>query len=76
MLALLRGNTIFRLTFVKPFYIGDIKVITNSPEPEPIPELYSKAKSNTGMISSTIPAISLKYSRERPCKNPDFTVFL
>ena len=76
MLALLRGNITFRLISVKPFYIGDIKVITNSPEPEPIPELYSKAKGNTGMISLAIPAILLKHNRECPRKNPDFMVFL
>jgi hypothetical protein len=76
VLALLRSNTTFRLTSVKPFYIGDIKVITNNPEPEPIPEPNSKAKGNTGIISLIIPAILLKYSRGRPYKNPDFTVFL
>ena len=76
MLALLRGNTTFRLTSVKPFYIGDIKVITNGPEPEPVPELHGKAKGNAGMISPAIPAISLKRGRGRPRKNPDFTVFL
>jgi hypothetical protein len=66
----------FCLTSVKPFYIGDIKVITNSPEPKPVSELYSKAKGNTGMISLTIPAILLKHGRECPYKNPDIIVFL
>jgi hypothetical protein len=76
MLALLCNNTTFRLTSVKPFYIGDIKVITDSPEPETIPELYSEAKGNAGIIPPTILAISLKRGRGRPCKNPDFMVFL
>ena len=76
MLALSRGNTTFCLISVKPFYIGDIKVITNNPEPEPVPEPNNKAKGNTGIIPLTIPAISLKYSRGRPRKTPDITVFL
>jgi hypothetical protein len=76
MLALLYGNTTFCLTSIKPFYIGDIKVITNNPEPEPIPESNSKAKSNIGMISPAIPAILLKYGREYSCKTLDIIVFL
>ena len=72
----LYSNTTFRLTSIKPFYIGDIKVITNSPEPEPIPELYSKAKGNTGIIPLIIPAILLKYNKKYPYKNPDIIVFL
>ena len=76
MLALSRGNTTFHLTSVKPFYIGDIKVITNNPEPEPVPEPNSEAKGNTGIIPPTIPAILLKRGRERPCKTLDITVFL
>jgi hypothetical protein len=73
---ILYSNTIFYLTYIKPFYIGDIKVITNSPKPKSISELYSKAKSNTGIISFTISTISLKYSREYSYKNPDFIIFL
>ncbi|PMD64216.1 uncharacterized protein K444DRAFT_521322, partial [Hyaloscypha bicolor E] len=46
ILALLYSNTIFRLIFIKPFYIGDIKVITNNPESKPIPEFYNKAENN------------------------------
>ena len=61
---------------IKPFYIGDIKVITNSPKPEPVSEFYNKAKDNTGMISPIIPAILPKYSRGYSYKNPDITVFL
>jgi hypothetical protein len=76
MLALLRSNTTFYLTSIKLFYIGNIKVITNNSELEPIPELYSNTKGNTGIISLAISTISLKYSRGRPYKNPDFTVFL
>jgi hypothetical protein len=76
ILALPYGNTTFRSTSVKPFYIGDIEVITDGPEPEPVSELYGKAEGDTGMISPTVPAVPPKYSRGRPCKNPDFTVFL
>ena len=76
ILALLYSNTIFYLTPIKPFYIGDIKVITNSPESEPVSELYNKAKSNTDMISSIIPAILLKYNRGLSYKNPNIIVFL
>jgi hypothetical protein len=76
VLALLRGNTTFRLISVKPFYIGNIKVITNNPEPEPVPEPNSKAKGNIGIIPPAIPTISLKYNRGRPRKTPDITVFL
>jgi hypothetical protein len=54
----------------------DIKVITNSPEPKTIPELYSKTKGNISIISSIISAILLKYNREYLYKNPDFIVFL
>jgi hypothetical protein len=76
MLALLHNNTTFYSTSIKPFYIGDIKVITNNPEPKPVPEPNNKAKGNTGIISPAIPAILLKHDRGCPCKTPDITVFL
>ena len=76
MLALPRGNTTFRSISVKPFYVGDIKVITNDPEPEPVPEPNGEAKGNTGIIPPTIPAVSPKRGRGRPRKTPDITVFL
>jgi hypothetical protein len=78
ILALPCSNTTFRSTSVKPFYIGDIKVITDDPEPEPEPvtEPYNKAEGNTGIIPPAIPAIPLKRGRRRPYKNPDITVFL
>jgi hypothetical protein len=76
MLALLYSNIIFCLTFIKPFYIRDIEVITNSPEPEPVSESNSKAKSNIGMISPAISAILLKYNRGYFCKIPDIIIFL
>jgi hypothetical protein len=76
MLALLYSNTTFCLTSVKPFYIGNIKVITNNPEPEPIPESNSKAKGNTGIIPPAIPTISLKRGRGRSRKIPDIMVLL
>jgi hypothetical protein len=76
VLALPHGNTTFCSTSVKPFYIGNIEVITNDPEPKPVPEPNSKAKGNTGMISPAIPAIPPKHGRECPCKIPDIMVFL
>jgi hypothetical protein len=76
VLALSRGNTTFCLISVKPFYIGDIKVITNNPEPEPVPEPNSKAKGNIGIIPLTIPAILLKHGRGCSRKIPDIIVFL
>jgi hypothetical protein len=76
VLALLHSNTTFYLISIKPFYIGDIKIITNNPEPEPVPEPNSKAKDNIGMISPAIPAISLKHGREHSYKIPDIIVFL
>ena len=77
VLALLRGNTTFRLTSVKPFYIGDIKVSSKGPKDDP--KYYSEGNSegNIGIIppaiSTTIP---LKRSRGRPYKNLNMTVFL
>ena len=76
VLALPRGNTTFRSTSVKPFFVGDIEVITHGTVPEPIPELHGEAEGNAGMISPAIPAIPLKRGRGRPRKNPDFTVVL
>jgi hypothetical protein len=76
ILALLYSNTIFYLIFIKPFYIRNIKVITNSPEPKIISEFYNKTKSNTDIIPFIIPAILLKYSKEYSYKTPDIIVFL
>jgi hypothetical protein len=76
ILALLYSNIIFYSTSVKPFYIGDIKVITNSSELESVSELYNKAEGNTDIISPIIPAILLKFNRGYSYKNPDFIVFL
>jgi hypothetical protein len=74
VLALLYGNTTFRLTSVKPFYIGDIEAGSKGPKDDP--KYYSEGKGDTGIIPPTIPPILLKCSRGRPCKNPDVTVFL
>jgi hypothetical protein len=62
VLALPRGNVTFRLTSVKPFYIGDIKAGSNSPEYDP--EYYSEGEgegegdsegnSGAGIIPPTI----------------------
>jgi hypothetical protein len=76
MLALLHGNTTFYLIFVKPFYIENIKVITNNPEPKPIPEPNSKAKGNTGIIPPIISIILLKHNRGYSRKIPDIIIFL
>jgi hypothetical protein len=74
VLALLYGNTTFRLTSIKPFYIGDIKVSSKGPKDNP--KYYSEGEGNIGMIPPTILPIPPKYSRGRPCKNPNITVFL
>jgi hypothetical protein len=68
VLALLRGNTTFRSTFVKLFHEGDIKI---DDELERDPELYDpelhsegegegEGEGNVGMIP---PAIPLKRGR-------------
>ena len=76
VLALLRGNTTFRLTSVKPFYVGDIEISSKGPKNNP--EYHGKGNSegNTGMIPPAIPPILLKHNRGRPRKNPNITVFL
>jgi hypothetical protein len=78
VLALLCGNTTFRSTSIKPFYVGDIEVITDDPEPEPEPvtEPYGKAEGDAGMIPPAVPAVLPKCGRGCPRKNPDVTVFL
>jgi hypothetical protein len=74
VLALLRSNTTFRSTSVKPFYIGDIEAGSKGPKDDP--EYYGEGESDTGMIPPTILPIPLKRSRGRPRKNPNITVFL
>ena len=76
ILALLRGNTTFRLTSIKPFYIRDIKVSSKGPKDNP--KYYSEGNSegNIGAIPLIILLIPLKYSRGRPRKNPNMIVFL
>jgi hypothetical protein len=74
ILALLRGNTTFYLTSIKPFYIGDIKVSSKGPKDNS--EYYSNSEGDTGIIPPTILPIPLKYSRGRPYKNPNIIVFL
>jgi hypothetical protein len=74
ILALLYGNTTFRLTSVKPFHIGDIKASSEGPKDNP--KYYSKGEGDTGIIPPIIPPISLKRGRGRPYKNPNITVFL
>jgi hypothetical protein len=81
VLALLYSNITFYLTSIKPFYIGDIKASSNSPEYDP--EYYIKGEDNSegnssvGIIPPTISTnIPLKRSRGRPYKNPNITVFL
>jgi hypothetical protein len=74
ILALLRGNTTFRLTSIKLFYIRDIKVSSKGPKDDP--EYYSKGEGNAGIIPPIILPISLKRGRSKPRKNPNITVFL
>ena len=78
VLALLRGNTTFRSTSVKPFHEGDIK-IDDKPKYDPElhdPELYNEGKSNTGIIPPAILVILLKRNRGRPYKYPNIIVFV
>jgi hypothetical protein len=74
ILALLHGNTTFRLTSIKPFYIEDIKASSKGPKDNP--KYYSEGEGDAGMIPPTIPPISLKRGRGRPYKNPNIMVFL
>jgi hypothetical protein len=74
ILALLRGNTTFRLTSIKPFYIGDIKASSKGPKDNP--KYYSEGEGDAGIIPPTILLILLKYNRGRPYKNPNIMVFL
>ena len=74
VLALLHGNTTFRLTSVKPFYIGDIKVSSKGPKDDP--EYYSEGEDNAGIIPPIILPIPLKRNRGKPRKNPNIIVFL
>ena len=76
VLALPRGNTTFRLTSIKLFYIGDIKVSSKGPKDDPKYHGKGNGEGDTGMIPPTIPPIPLKRSRGRPRKNPNITVFL
>jgi hypothetical protein len=74
VLALPRSNTTFRLTSVKPFYIGDIKASSKGPKDDP--KYHSEGEGDAGMIPPTISPIPLKRSRGRPYKNPNIIVFL
>jgi hypothetical protein len=83
VLALPRGNVTFRLTSIKPFYVGDIKASSNSPKHDP--EYYVEGEGEgdgegdggVGMIPPVISTnIPLKRGRGRPRKNPDVIVFL
>jgi hypothetical protein len=81
VLALPHGNVTFRLTSIKPFYIGDIKASSNSPKYNP--KYYIKGEDDgegNGGVGIIPPAIStnipLKHGRGRPRKNPNITVFL
>jgi hypothetical protein len=74
ILALLRGNTTFRLTSVKPFHVGDIKASSKGPKDNP--KYHGEGEGDAGIIPPAISPISLKRGRGRPYKNPDITVFL
>jgi hypothetical protein len=74
VLALLYGNTTFRLTSVKPFHVRDIKVSSKGPKDNP--EYHGEGEGNAGIIPPIISPISPKCGRGRPYKNPNITVFL
>jgi hypothetical protein len=74
VLALLYSNTTFRLTSIKPFYIGDIKASSKGPKDNP--KYYSEGEGDIGIIPPTIPPIPLKRNRGKPYKNPNIIVFL
>jgi hypothetical protein len=74
VLALLRGNTTFRLTSVKLFYIRDIKASSKGPKDNP--KYHGEGEGDIGIIPPTIPPIPLKRGRGRPYKNPNIIVFL
>jgi hypothetical protein len=74
VLALPRGNTTFRLTSVKPFHVGDIKVSSEGPKDDP--EYHGEDEGDAGMIPPVVSPIPPKRGRGRPRKNPDMTVFL
>jgi len=76
VLALLRGNTTFRSTSVKPFYAGDIEVSSEGPKDDPEYHGEGDGEGDIGMIPPTIPPIPPKRGRGRPRKNPDVIVFL
>jgi len=76
VLALPRGNTIFHLTSVKLFYVGDIKVSSEGPKDNPEYHGEGNGEGNTGIIPPAILPIPPKRSRGRPRKNPNVTVFL
>jgi hypothetical protein len=52
ILALLYGNTTFRLTSIKPFHVGDIKASSKGPKDNP--KYYSEGEGDTGIIPPTI----------------------
>jgi hypothetical protein len=74
ILVLLYNNNIFYLTFIKLFYIRNIKIITNSLKLKFISKLYNKTKNNINIISFIISIILLKYNKEYFYKNPDFII--
>jgi hypothetical protein len=74
ILALPRGNITFRLTSIKPFYIGDIKASSKGPKDNP--KYNSEGEGDIGIIPPIILPISLKYNRGKPYKNPNIIVFL
>jgi hypothetical protein len=76
ILALLYSNTTFYLTSIKLFYIRDIKASSNSSKYNPKYYIKGEGNSSVGIIPSTILAITLKYNKGQPYKNPNIIVFL
>jgi hypothetical protein len=68
ILALLHGNITFRLTSIKPFYIGDIKASSNGPKYNPEYHIEGKddgeGNSSVGIIPPII-SINIPLKRGR-----------
>ena len=77
VLALPHGNTTFRSTSVKPFYVPDEQVKADA-EPEPEPERNGQGveDEDTIIVDTSVPVVPTKRGRGRPRRNADIAVFL